>query len=144
MDHIQGANRYEEIQFPQRLDAYLTADNPVRFIDAFVDELDLEARGFRHAVAAATGRRAIIWATCSSSTFTAICTADGRAGAWSRERSATWNCCGCAKSCGPITKRSPTFAVTTSNRYAKCVAHLRAPRMSSRPNNRFSPLARLI
>jgi hypothetical protein len=28
----------------------------VRFIDAFVDELDLEARGFRHAVAAATGR----------------------------------------------------------------------------------------
>jgi transposase len=55
MGHIQGANRYEEIQFPQRLDAYITADNPVRFIDAFVDELDLEARGFRHAVAAATG-----------------------------------------------------------------------------------------
>jgi transposase len=56
MGHIQGANRYEEIQFPQRLDAYITADNPVRFIDAFVGELNLEVRGFRHTVAATTGR----------------------------------------------------------------------------------------
>src|SRR5499426_3630527 len=56
MSHIQGANCHEEIQFPQRLDDYITDDNPVRFIDAFVDELDLEARGFRHAVPAATGR----------------------------------------------------------------------------------------
>jgi transposase len=56
MGHIQGANRDEEIQFPQRLDAYFTVDNPVRFIDAFADELDFESRGFRHAVAAATGR----------------------------------------------------------------------------------------
>jgi hypothetical protein len=56
MGHIPGANRHEEIQFPQRLDDYLAADNPVRFIDAFVDELDLAALGFRHVVAAATGR----------------------------------------------------------------------------------------
>jgi transposase len=56
MGHIQGANRHEEIEFPQRLDDYIAADNPVRFIDAFVDELDLEALGFRHVVAAATGR----------------------------------------------------------------------------------------
>jgi transposase len=56
MGHIQGANRHEEIQFPQRLDDDITDDNPVRFIDAFVDELDLEAQGFRHAVAAAPGR----------------------------------------------------------------------------------------
>jgi hypothetical protein len=54
--HIQGANRHEAIQFPHRLDDYIAADNPGRFIDAFVDELDLETRGFRHAVAAATGR----------------------------------------------------------------------------------------
>ena len=56
MGHIQGANRHEEIEFPQRLDDYSTDDNPVRFIDAFVDALDLEALGFRHVVAAATGR----------------------------------------------------------------------------------------
>jgi hypothetical protein len=56
MGHIQGANRHEEIPFPQRLDDYSTDHNPVRFIDALVDALALEARGFRHAVAAATGR----------------------------------------------------------------------------------------
>lgn len=56
MGHIQGANRHEEIQFPHRLDAYIAADTPVRCMDAFVDERDLEARGFRHVVAAATGR----------------------------------------------------------------------------------------
>jgi transposase len=56
MGHIHGANRHEAIQFPPRLDDYSTDNNPGRFIDAFVDELDLEARGVRHAVAAATGR----------------------------------------------------------------------------------------
>jgi transposase len=56
MGHIAGANYHEEVPFPQRLDDYITDDNPLRFIDAFVDELDLEARGFRHAVAAATRR----------------------------------------------------------------------------------------
>jgi hypothetical protein len=56
MGHIQGANRHEEIEFPQRLDDDIAVDNPVRFIDAFVDELDLEALGFRYVVAAATGR----------------------------------------------------------------------------------------
>jgi transposase len=56
MGHIPGANRHEALQCPQRLDDYSTDDNPVRFIDAFIDALDLEARGFRHVVAAATGR----------------------------------------------------------------------------------------
>lgn len=56
MGHIQGANRHEEIQFPPRLDDDITDDNPVRFSAVFVEELDLEALGFRHAVAAATGR----------------------------------------------------------------------------------------
>ena len=56
MGHIQGANRHEAIQFPHRLDDYLTDDNPVRFMEVFVDALELEALGFRHAMAAATGR----------------------------------------------------------------------------------------
>ena len=31
------------------LDEYVTEENPVRFIDAFVDSLDLEKLGFKHA-----------------------------------------------------------------------------------------------
>ena len=56
MGYIHGANRHEEICFPERLDDYIAEDNPVRFIDAFVDELDLVACGFQRAVPAATGR----------------------------------------------------------------------------------------
>jgi transposase len=56
MGYIQGANRHEVILFPERLDDYIAEDNPVRFLDAFVDELDLAACGFRRAVPAATGR----------------------------------------------------------------------------------------
>jgi transposase len=56
--HIQGADRHAVIQFPPILDDYITPDNPVRVIDAFVDQLDLQALGFTRAVAASTGRPA--------------------------------------------------------------------------------------
>ena len=35
MGRLQGANRCEAIPFPERLDNYLAAEQPVRFIDAF-------------------------------------------------------------------------------------------------------------
>jgi transposase len=56
MGHIPGANRHDVIFFPERLDDDIAEDNPVRFLDAFVDALDLEASGFQRAVPAATGR----------------------------------------------------------------------------------------
>jgi hypothetical protein len=36
MPHIHGASRDEVLLFPPSLDEYITDDNPVRFIDAFV------------------------------------------------------------------------------------------------------------
>ena len=56
MGHIHGAHRHEVILFPARLDDDIAEENPVRFLDAFVDELDLAACGFRRAMPAATGR----------------------------------------------------------------------------------------
>jgi transposase len=56
MGHIEGATRTQQILFPEALDDYVAEDNPVRFIDAFVDSLDLDALGFRHTQPAATGR----------------------------------------------------------------------------------------
>lgn len=41
MPHIQGVARDQVVLFPSSLDEYVTADNPVRFLDAFVDQLDL-------------------------------------------------------------------------------------------------------
>lgn len=58
MPHISGAGRSDVLLFPEALDDYLTADNPVRFIDAFVSSLDLSALGFTHATPAQTGRPA--------------------------------------------------------------------------------------
>jgi transposase len=58
MGVIHGANRHEEILFPERLDDYITAANPGRFLDAFVDDLNLTALGFQRATPAATGRPA--------------------------------------------------------------------------------------
>ena len=42
--------------FPQRLDEYIAEDNPVRVIDAFVDELDLAALGFERVQPQVTDR----------------------------------------------------------------------------------------
>lgn len=44
--YIQGADRTQSILLPEQLDDYVTEDNPVRAIDAFVDSLDLASLGF--------------------------------------------------------------------------------------------------
>jgi transposase len=56
MEHIEGTDRNQLILFPQSLDEYIGEDKPVRFIDAYVESLDLEALGFRHVVPQETGR----------------------------------------------------------------------------------------
>src|SRR5262245_2928722 len=58
MPYISGAPRDEVLLFPPSLDEYITDDNPVRFIDAFVDQLDLHQLGFTRAVASPLGRPA--------------------------------------------------------------------------------------
>ena len=49
-------HRDQMVMFPESLDEYIADDNPVRFIDAFVDSLDLQALGFERAVPKETGR----------------------------------------------------------------------------------------
>ena len=44
---IQGEDRGQATLFPQRLADYIAEDSPVRFIDVFVDELDLSGLGFK-------------------------------------------------------------------------------------------------
>jgi transposase len=56
MAHISGYDRSQLLLLPEAVDDYVAADNPVRFIEAFVDGLDLAALGFIGTVAQATGR----------------------------------------------------------------------------------------
>jgi len=56
MAHIPGHDRSQLLLLPEAVDDYVAADNPVRFIEAFVDGLDLAALGFIGTVPKATGR----------------------------------------------------------------------------------------
>src|SRR6266481_9787944 len=53
---IEGEERSQSVLFPERLDEWITEDNPVRVVDAFVEELDLAELGFGRAEPADTGR----------------------------------------------------------------------------------------
>ena len=56
MTHIFGFERSQLLLLPEAVDDYVGPDNPVRFIDAFVDGLDLTKAGFTRVAAKATGR----------------------------------------------------------------------------------------
>jgi transposase len=56
MTHIAGHDRSQTLLLPESLDEYVGQDNPVRFIDAFVDGLDLAAAGFTRVKPKMTGR----------------------------------------------------------------------------------------
>lgn len=56
MEHIKGLDRKQAILFPEVIDNYIAEENPVRFIDAFVDSLDMKELGFKHAELNPTGR----------------------------------------------------------------------------------------
>jgi transposase len=58
MGYKSGVDRGQQVMFPETVDEYVSADNPVRVIDAFVDELDMSKLGFERAVSAVEGRPA--------------------------------------------------------------------------------------
>ena len=56
MNHRVGLDRSQTLLFPESLEEYVAAENPVRFLDAFVSSLDLGGLGFAKAQCADTGR----------------------------------------------------------------------------------------
>jgi hypothetical protein len=59
MTHIAGFERDQLLLLPEAVDDYVEIDNPVRFIEAFVDGLDLAGADFARVEAKATGGRAM-------------------------------------------------------------------------------------
>ena len=53
---IEEADRRQITLLPGSLEDYVAEDNPVRVVEAFVDQLDLGALGFEGTVPAVTGR----------------------------------------------------------------------------------------
>src|SRR6266480_2127804 len=56
--YVEGEDRSQATLFPESLDEYIAADNPVRIVDVFVDELDLQKLGFDGMQPEVTGRPA--------------------------------------------------------------------------------------
>ena len=55
---VEGADRRQDFLLPASLDDYLSEDNPVRAVEAFIDALDLKALEFVGMTPAETGRLA--------------------------------------------------------------------------------------
>src|SRR4030042_5706117 len=56
MHHVTGTPRGQATLLPEAIEDYITTENPVRFVDAFVDKLDLRKLGFGKTQLAETGR----------------------------------------------------------------------------------------
>ncbi|WP_199751063.1 hypothetical protein [Bradyrhizobium yuanmingense] len=56
MAHISGSDRSQLLLLPEAIADYVGVENPVRFIDAFVDGLDLRSLGLARVDAKVTGR----------------------------------------------------------------------------------------
>lgn len=56
MAYIKGENRYQTTMFPDSIDDYISEDNPVRVIEAFVISLDVVSLGFKYSNPNLTGR----------------------------------------------------------------------------------------
>src|ERR1700710_3175709 len=56
MTHIAGHDRSQTLLLPESLDEYVGPENPMRFIEAFVDRLDLAEAGFIRVAPKMTGR----------------------------------------------------------------------------------------
>jgi transposase len=55
-DYISGSDRNQTILFPETIEDYIEDDNPVRFIDVYVNSLNLTDLGFKHAIPNQKGR----------------------------------------------------------------------------------------
>ena len=53
---IEGQNRFQSTLLPESLDDYIAEDDTIRFLDAFVDQLNFLELGFERAEPSATGR----------------------------------------------------------------------------------------
>jgi len=67
---VEGECRDQSVLFPERLDDWIAEDNPVRAVDALVDELDFMALGLRAPSRRIRGGRPTTPERCSRSIST--------------------------------------------------------------------------
>ena len=110
MQHIVPTNRLQ-VSFSS-LEELVAADEPVRFLDAFAEKLDLSKLGFKTKVIQQEGRLHLIQEYCSKSICMDIRTVSDLLVGWKRNANGIRKCNGSAGNSFPTTTLSPTFAKT--------------------------------
>ena len=87
--HVKGVSRHQVVLLSDRLDDYVDEENPVRFIDAFVNHLNLKEHGFKHSEPEATGRPPYDPSDLLK-LYTGTSTRATAAGGWRRSARETW------------------------------------------------------
>jgi len=54
--YVEGLSRNQTFLLPKTIEEYVEPDNPVRFIDAYINTLDMEKLGFTHSTPQDLGR----------------------------------------------------------------------------------------
>ena len=86
---VEGEDRRQTVLLPDCIEDYVSEENPVRVVEAFVAALDLAELGFEGVVPERTGRPGSILRRCLRSTSTATSIASSPAAGWSARRVAT-------------------------------------------------------
>ncbi len=55
-NYVEGLSRNQTFLLPKTIEEYVEPDNPIRFIDAYVNTLDMEKLGFTHSIPQDLGR----------------------------------------------------------------------------------------
>jgi len=87
---IEGEDRSQITLFPERLEDYVAEDNPVRVVDAFVDQLDLFGLGFRRVHPRVRFGQATILRLCLNLIFSVISTGSNQAVVLNGKRRVMW------------------------------------------------------
>ena len=90
MNHRTGLDRSQTLLFPERLEDYVAAENPVRFLDAFVGTQDLHALGFAKALSRPRAGRRMTRRRCSNCICTVICIGFAPRGCWRPNAKEMW------------------------------------------------------
>jgi hypothetical protein len=93
--YITGHDRAQLLLLPEAVDDYVGSDNPVRFIDAFVDGLDLAGAGFGRVAPKVTGRPAYAPGDLLKLYIYGYLNRGGRAAGWRPKPTATSRRSGC-------------------------------------------------
>jgi len=117
---IEGCDRRQRLLLPDCVDDYVGEDSPVRVVDVFIDELDLEALGFEGA--AATGRPGYHPATLLKLYLYGYLNQVQSSRRLEREAGRNVECMGLTGKLARTSRRSPISAATMARRCERCAA----------------------